>query len=343
MSPMRILPLVTAGLLAVSLQAQSVSTVPVGAVTVNIAAGTGSAYRLSTISFPLIGDASADGQAVGVITGVTETTISNSDANWTTNQLSSASAPWLIQITSGDAEGSTLALSTLVANTTTTVAVSPEETNVVNLTDLGVKVGDTYKIIPADTLLSIFGSPEDTGILGAVSSTGADIVQLLVSGTWRKYYYNTVSQAWLRVGLETNSNNVIIRPDSLVLYNRLADTPLALSMVGEVPSRQRKVLIRSSGLTTVSTMWPTEVTLGTSSIELLPGWVSSADSSVADYVQILVSGTWRKYYHNGEQWLRLGLNTGSDSQVVPVGSGMFVVKRSPAVATTLVQPLPYSL
>ncbi len=327
--------------------AQSVATVPVGAVSVTVAAGNGASRAVTVLSFPLLENPQASGQVMGRITGVTANSITNSGASWVVGALSSASTPYLLQITSGTAKGSTFLISTATSNTEDTVFLDAEESSLVDLRSLGIVTGDdgdTYRLLPCDTLSSILGAPGTTGVQGGTSPSAADIVMVFVSGGWRQYYFNTNSSAWLRVTFNTNSNNVPIRPDSLVIYNRIAPTAMALTLTGAVPDLQRKVYVRNSGIIPVSTLWPTNITLQASGIHLIPGWVSSADSSVADVVQLFVSGGWRSYYHDGVNWKRVTFNTNSDSVVVATGSGVVINRRGSATGTSVLsQSLPYSL
>lgn len=332
----------------IGLRAESAETIPLGAVPVTIAAGTGTARTLSTISFPLLEDASIAGQARGRITAVTTNTITNSNAGWTSGQLSTAAAPCLIQITSGSAAGRIFLISTSTASTSTTITIDPEEANLVNLTTLGITSGasgDTYRILACDTLSSIFGTPATTGILGSTTSSTADTVQIMVSGTWNQYYYKTSAPAgWVRIGLNIPSNNTPIKPDTLVLFNRLGSTPINFAWLGQIPAINRQAMVRNSGLSALACGWPVAKTLGNSGIESIPGWIKSAQSSTADIVQILVSGTWNQYFHNGTQWVRVGLPVPSNNQVIESSSGFLINKKGvTSGAGTLSQTTPYSL
>jgi hypothetical protein len=137
---------------------QTVTTNPLGFVMVNIAAGTGSAKIGSLVSMPLQDVAVITGQATGRITGVTANTITSSGAGWTPGQLSTPASPYLIQITSGSANGRMFLISPVQANTATTVTISPEDVEAASLASLGIvtgpTTGDTYKIIPSDILTS---------------------------------------------------------------------------------------------------------------------------------------------------------------------------------------------
>jgi hypothetical protein len=327
--------------------AQTAYTVPEGYVTLTAAAGTGSARTLSVLSLPLLDVASATGQMTGRLTGVTATTFSNSSAGWTAGQLSTAATPYLLRITSGTAIGRTFLLSTSTANTATTVTLDATDAALTDLTTLGIVTGgsgDTYQLIPCDTLSSVFGTPGTTGILGATSAAAADNIQLFVSGAWRQYYYNTTSNDWRRIGPNTASNNLALRPDSAVIYARLSATQLSLTLLGRVPATTRKSVVANSGVSFMAGGWPVDLTLATSGINSIPGWVSSTDVSAADTVQMLVSGAWRQYYHNGTNWRRIGPNTISDSVAITTGSGVIINKKGSATGTSLLtQSLPYSL
>jgi len=330
-----------------SSSAQTVATVPTGVVTVTIAAGTGTVRTLSVISMPLLSSStSVVGQVTGRITSLGAATITNTNGGWQASQLSNPSSPHLIKITSGSAIGRTFLISTLAANTADTITIDPEEAGFINLTTQGIATGlsgDTYEIIPCDTLLSAFGTPASTGILGGSTAGTADNIQMLVSGAWRQYYYSTSASAWLRVGPNTNSNSLPIRPDAAVMVNRLGNTPITLSVFGKVPAHSRKALIRNSGTTFVSNSWPVDVTLLNSGISSTTGWATGT-AATADIVQFQVIGAWRQYYHNGTQWLRVGPNTVSDSVVVPAGSAVMISKKGVASgASTLSQIMPYTL
>jgi hypothetical protein len=324
--------------------AQTVATDPVGFVNVTAAAGTGSTKTTSVLSFPLLGTASITGVSSGLITGVSQSGITNSNAGWQAGALSVASSPYLIQVTSGTAKGRIFLISTTTPNTATTVTVDPLEASQTDLTTLGIAAGtDTYTIFPCDTLSSLLGSPATTGVSGGTGAADADVVQLFVSGAWRQYYYSNSLAAWVRVGPNSVSNTVAIRPDTGVIYTRLASSPLTLTLVGRVPTVSRKAGVMNSGVTFLSNSWPVDVTLTSTGINMIPGWITGA-AAEADIVQILVAGAWRQYYNDGTNWRRVGPNTISDSVVVPAGTSLIVNKKgSNSGLSILSQSLPYTL
>lgn len=280
----------------------------------------------------------------GSITAVTSSTLANAAAGWTAGELSSAASPHIIRITSGAAKGRSFLISTATANTDTTLTVDAEDLSLLNFVDAGISAGDTYEIVACDTLGTVFGTPETTGVVGAGNSTAADIIQILVQGQYRQYYYNTTRNAWLRIGPETVSTNAPIRPDAAVIYSRYGQTAIQFTIGGPVPVIERKALVRNSGATLLANWWPVEITLGASGIAELPGWIKSTSPAAADTVQVNVGGAWRKYYHNGTQWLRVGPNTPSNDVVLNVGDGVLIGKQgTQAGAGTVQQNLPYNL
>lgn len=327
--------------------AQTASTVPVGAVSLTIAAGTGTTKTITPISIPLLQTSESSGQLTGRITAISANSISNSNANWTAGALSSAASPHLVRITSGSATGLTLLISTSSQNTASTLTIDSEDAGKIDLSSLGIltgATGDTYEIVQCDTLLGFFGSPSTTGITGGSSANNADTVQVFVSGAWRIYYYSNDQNRWNRVGPNTVSDNIAIRPDTVVLYNRLGASPINLTVLGTVPAVDRKSRVATSGLTPLSTFWPSDSTLGSSAIHQIPGWITASNPANADIVQIMVSGAWRSYYHNGTQWLRVGPNTPSNSVVLPTSGGVLLSRKGTAGQyVTLAQTRPYNL
>lgn len=325
------------------LRAQIVSSLPVGFVKMEVAYGSGTTRGLSVLSFPMQETARITGQVHGRITGVTLDSITNANAGWTPGALSAG--PCLIRITSGSAAGLTLLISSSVANSATTVAIEAPDVGSVNLTTLGIAtgtLGDTYSILNADTLSSVFGTPASSGIQGGPTSVSADIVQLFVSGAWRQYYFCTSGTGnWRRVGPNSVSDNVVIRPDAGVIYSRLGAKPLSFMAAGEVPSAYRKTPVARSGVSFISSFWPVSVRLADMNIAAIPGWISS--STPVDLVQLRIGNLWRQYFFNGSNWREVGSNTLADDLLVPAASAFMLQRKSAlAGADPLAQTAPYA-
>ena len=367
------------GISAGSALAQS-DTVPAGYFTVNIPAGTVSSPSLSLLSFPLLDNATATGQMVGLVTGITSNTITNSGAGWTAGQLSVQATPYLIEFTSGAAAGRTFLLSNTTtspstANTGTTVTLDPTfETT--DLTTLGIVPGtDTYQILPADTISSLFGTPSTTGIIGAQGAAlanQADQVMVYSNGTWVSYYYNTttsgappVAAGWTKTGVFGGAGaNVAIKPDTGVIYTRRG-AALSLMLMGQAPSIARQTAVSSTGITLLSNSWPVDIGLGNSATEVngsgqtvtlqpsnfqkISGWVTGAQST-ADNVLVYSSGTWLTYFYNGSNptngsWVKTGVFGGNgEIVVIPAGSVVLLSKKTAASQPSILsEALPYSL
>jgi hypothetical protein len=325
----------------------SATTVPVGYTILTASAGTGTAPTSTAISLPLLGTPAGPGQLVGRITSLTSNTLTNANAAWTSGQLSTLTAPSLIRITSGAAVGRTFLLSTAIANTATTATLDGSET--VDLTTLGIQTGsagDTYTIIPADTLSSTFGTPATSGILGGTSATTADSVSLLENGVWSQYFYKTSVSRWVKNTLgNPDATNKVIRPDAAVLFNRLTASPLAMTVLGTVPALQRNATVANAGLTFLAQGFPLNYTFANSNIQNLPGWTSGTTASSADTVSLLQSGVWKQYFFDGTNWRLNTLGTPvRNADVISAGSAFLIGKQGSAASTSiLTQDTPYTL
>lgn len=340
-------------------QAQETATTdPVGFVTVGITAGTGTAKRNTLFSLPLLETEAIAGQVAGTITAVTANTISNSDAGWTAGELSNPASPYLIQITSGAAEGRMFLIASSAAtggavagtpNTATTVSVSSVDAAQVDLTTLGIVAGtDTYKIFACDTLSSFFGTPASTGIQGGSAATAADTVVAVINGSSQTYFYKTdsVPARWTRVALGSpDSSNVPLLPYYGITYGRLPATPLSFVVTGGVPTIKRQVAIKNSGPTVLAQYWPADSTLGSIGLQNIAGWQSGASASSADTVILFAGGTASTYFFDGANWRRVALGSPiADTTPIPVGASLSINKKGTATGfSNFSQNPPYTL
>ena len=343
---------------ALAQEPATATTDPVGFVTVGVAAGTGTTKRNTLFSLPLLETEAIQGQVAGTITGVTANTIVNSNAGWGAGALSNPETPYLIQITSGEAEGRMFLISSSAntggaingtANTGTTVTVSSLDAAQVDLTNLGIVAGsDTYKIFACDTLSSFFGTPDTTGIKGGSSAATADTVVVVLNGSASTYFFNTAASPprWSRVGFNSPAAaNVPLLPYYGVQYARLADTPLSFVVTGGVPTGVRKVSVKSSGLTLLSQYWPADSTISSLGLNTLAGWLSGANAASADTVVLISNGSASTYFYDGTNWRRVGFNNPiANTTVIGVGTTVQIVRKGAAAGyDTLTQSPPYTL
>jgi hypothetical protein len=340
--------------LAVPASAQNATTDPVGFVTVNITAGTGTTKRNTFYSPPLLEAASITGQSSGIITAVSSNSITNSNAGWSPGELSNPATPYLIIITSGAADGRMFLISSSantggaisgVANTATSVTVSSIDTTQVNLTSLGIAAGtDTYKILACDTLSSLFGTPGATGILGGTSVANSDVVTMVVNGQATNYFYKTdaVPPRWTRQSPAIDASNVAILPYYGLSYARLAATPLSFTVTGGVPTDPRQTSVKNSGNTIVSQFWPVDSTLATSGLSSVV--TAGGNVSVADVVTLTSNGSATNYFYNGTEWRRQSPNIAANSTPIAVGTSVRISRKGSASGySTLSQVVPYNL
>lgn len=312
-----------------------VYTEPHGYVKVSVSAGTGTTKKTTLISLPLLGEANIEGRASGRITGVSSNSITSSGAGWAVGRLSRPGEPYLIEITSGAAEGRTMLISTETPNTDDTVTVAAAEVEMGEVDGLGIvadgAVGDTYKIRPVDTLGSFFGTPESSLIRGGTEARLADTVTLVVNGSASTYFYSVTASPprWTRVALGSpDASNVPIPPYSAIQYSRIAATPLEFFVTGKVPTGRRAVFLKNSGTTLLSPHWPQDQTLAVMGLHNTPGWRKAAAARDADTVVLINGGSAATYFHDGGRWRKVSLGVpGSDAVVVPVGSGALVTRK----------------
>lgn len=322
----------------------TVATVPEGFMNFTIPAGSATTPSVFTFSLPLTLPAPANfvGKAAGTISSVTATTISNTTAAWAAGALSQAVSPYFIRIKTGAAVGRTLLISTTAGqeNTSTTVTVDNQGTP---LDGLGIVAGDAYEVFPADTLFSLFGSD----IQGGTSAATADVVRLQSGGSWNEYYYNSTVAQWRLGSIPVSQNNVVIRPDSGIIFYRKGTTPLALTLTGRVPSTDLQLVLNEVG-STFTAGFPVDTLLSQSDFNSMPTWVNNTGSVTnADKVDIFVNGSWNSYNYNqaAGQW-RLGSVPVNVGPSVTISAGAPAIIESPTGTAGLKvwrRTLPYTL
>lgn len=323
-----------------ALAVDTVTTVPVGYLKIDIAAGTVVAPVSTSFSIPLTGDALNTGAVAGRVTGVTASKLKVTGAGWTDGALAVKAFPYAVRFTSGVNAGLTLVIT---ANTAAQVTVSSS----VDLTTLGIKTGstsgDTVQIIPVDTLNSLFGS--DT-LIGSNNPDTADKVYLGANDP-KAYYYNTELDRWVRTsGATTDRGNVQISPQAMVRVVRVG-AATSLIFTGRVPETNFVNDIANSGKTFSSAGFPTDTTLGVLALQTkIPGWVASATPATADTVTIRTATSLRTYFYNGTHWLRTTdtATANRDAVVLSAGTPFYVTRLGAATGTSrLTVTRPYAL
>lgn len=285
------------------------------------------------------------GATAGVITSVGPTSLSDSDAGWA--QVSTTASPVFVRLTSGPAAGRTFLV---VGNSQTQLEISPSDgvsQTPVNLLSLGVAAGDSYELVQGDTVRSILGAGSADGIgapLGANNPDLADHVQINTNNSWYSLYYDLTQAKWIDRGSEVPADNLVISPDSAILYHRLATSDFELVVTGTVPSQNRKSVVRSGQTTFLASFWPVGSTVSSLGIENLPGWAKHSDPNSADQLVFFTNSQRVTLYHDNVSWKNALNGEEMGSVQIPQGSG--VILRKKAVSSNAVvydDELPYSL
>jgi hypothetical protein len=338
-SPPKLATLVLgASFLSLSAQAQETTLQgePFGYVKINITAGTGTGKKTTLLSLPLLEEAGISGLSSGRITGLSANTITLANAGWTPGELSAAASPYLIEITSGEAQGRMFLISTATPNTADTLTIdNVESVRVPDLRTLeiltGAQSGDTFKIRPVDTISSFFGTPATTLVQGGTDAKTADSITMLVNGISETYYYktNVNPPRWTRAALgNPDASNTRIPPYAGLQYARLGSTPLEFIVTGKVPTGPRQVAVKRSGTTLFSPYWPVTQTLADLALHTIPGWAVGATQSAADTVVLSSGGTITTYFYDGDNWRRVALgNPLANATAVPVGTSVLINKK----------------
>jgi hypothetical protein len=283
----------------------AVTTVPVGRLTYNFVKG-----QEAAVSFPLSEVLGAiDGRPAGFITGVGANFIESAGAGWTPGQLSQAQTPYLLKITSGMNAGRTFAIDTTPANQNTATRVILN-TEGIDLTTLGLDLGtDTFELIPADTLGTLFPS----GTLLSGSAATADVLRVWDGTAWIGYFHD--GSGWQRQS-GGSADNVLVTPNQGWMLLRRGVTT-SLVVLGQVSSTAAHVSVARGGSSYVSLL-PVQQTFTEFPLQtLLPNWTSNpANPTAGDHVRLWSGAAWLNYYYDGAAWKRQGSPANAGSTVL---------------------------
>ena len=323
------------------LAAQDALTVPVGVMAVTINAGTVSAPVTTSFSISLLEIPQSAGATATRVTSLTATTLTATAPQWVAGGLSNIAAPYALRFTSGAAIGRTYGISTTTQNTVDTITIEAG-TDLTTLSIVTGSAGDTFEIIPIDTLNTLFGS---NTLLGGATASSADIVTLM-SGSKSFFYYNTTLLRWVRTsGPTSDRGNVSIPLNSAISITRKS-TAFQLAILGRVPSVLHTHVVANAGSTFTNTGFPATVTIGALAIQSkIPGWVSNATSGAADWLIVSNGITTTNYFFNGTNWLRTtGPSSVRDDNTIDAGNYISIFKRGVVSGTSLyTNAVPYSL
>jgi hypothetical protein len=193
---------------------------------------------------------------------------------------------------------------------------------------------DTYELIPAQTLASLF----PTGTLLSGSVTTGDTLRLWNGAAWVTYFHNGTD--WMRQNGGV-SNTVVVRPDQGWMLLRRGPS-MSFDIIGQVPSTVGKATVQK-GMSNFLSLLPVPQTFAEFPIQtLLPDWSSnSANVTAGDYVRIWNGAAWLNYYHNGTDWMRQNAGSANTTPVLRPGRPIFIVRPAGSGSNVLEQPKTY--
>ena len=320
--------------------AQSVTTIPVGFNTSVVPAAVDASNPSSTVlSAPFYTPADFTG-AVGSVDSANQLSITG--AAFAAGQFTAT--PHLARMKSGPSAGRFFLITSHTATQLTVDALGYSLTSAApaSTTQTQVTVGDSCEILPANTLGTLFGTSTVPFQTGATAADG-DNVYLFNGTSWDVFYHNGTN--WKRSGSLVNQNNAVVYPDRGLFVLRRATTPLNLTFLGTVPSSTERTDFPGAVSSFKSVRFPVDTTLLGLSLQSLPNWLAGATAADSDNVYLWNGTSWSVFYYNGANWKKSGSLVNANTQVIPLGTAMFVVRQSAATGSqsTLVQTLPYTL
>ena len=360
--------------LVATLPAQTVSTVPVGFNTSTIAPA-------SNATTPTGNVVAAQFYQIAVFQGALSSVDSSNQISFTgANFGNLTTVPHLARFKTGNSTGR---FHLITANTTTQLTLDTSDadstpdikgyaltTGAPTLSQTQVAVGDSVEVVPANTLASLFGATGG-GIFQTGTSAGqADNVLLFnqKNQTWDTFYPSSSTGHWRQSGnLNPNLDNTVVLPDRgiFILRRSTSTSNNNVTFLGTVPSTTEKTDIAGPGSTFISTRFPVDMTLGGTgptalnlqaqtagagvSVGVL-NWQPGSSAGQADNVLLWnpTSKTWDTFYFSSStnHWRQSGnLDPDVDDKVVPIGSAMFILRRSSSsgVSPTFTKTLTYTL
>ncbi len=315
---------------ASSLSAQSVSTQPVGAITQQIAAGSGTG-TFTFVGFPLLKAAVWQGPLSGV-SGTSLTVAANS---LTASAL--VATPHYVIVTAGANVGLTV---DIASNTANTIVLSESVAGLISATD-------SIAIRPHATLSNLFGATNSAGFFGAGSIATADEIRVFNPTTqlFVNYYYKTTGiggTGWRSSASTSVSRaNDVIYPEQSIVVLRKQSSALPLTVVGEVYNAQFKIPAET-GFNWVSNPSPVATSLASSGFYTGSATGLSGSNSItnADEVWRWTGSSWEIFYYKtggigGTGW-RTTASTSADrgSQSFAAGEPLLVRRKTTPLLLT---------
>lgn len=335
------------------INAQSVSTIPVGYQTITInGSPDGSTPAFTSVSVGFLKESLYNGSLTSTPTSsvITDTAATLTPDTYDTQDAAGNSA-YYVEITSGSNEGLIL---DITDNTATTITTGSDLTGV-------LASGDTFAIKAHTTLSDIFGSANSAGLESGGDAASSDLIYVMsTDGTaqYTTYYYQTDELGFLggtgwRVNGDssTDMSSVRIAPDDGVFVRRTESGDLSVTVSGHVKDAAHNRVL-PAGYSLVAYPFPLNVALSDSGIYTeTNGYVTAGDSATSDLVYLIGStGSFTTYYRQkddlgflgGHGWRLVGdAFTSRDAVEIPAGSAVIILHRGSGLSWS--DAVPYTL
>jgi uncharacterized protein (TIGR02597 family) len=313
--------------------AQSVTTDPVGFVTISVSGGGSQGSPAYTFtSLGLVNPVAFQSTTTTSTGGAT--TLVDTSATWTDNQYNSttpgAAPTYFVEITSGTGAGTMYDITGTVAATQTL--------NLASSLQAGITSGASYRIRQHWTIASVFGT---TNLAGG-SIVSADQVQLLRNQGYATYYYQTSGLGgigWRQAGAPSvDASATVIYPNDGILIARQQSASVSVVITGAVKTGQTSIPV-ITGYSLLGNVYSSAMTLASSNLYTGDPNTGLASGSVTSADQVMLwNGTsgFNTYYYQtigigGTGWRQAGAPTvDASATAIPVGAALLISRTGAA-------------
>lgn len=329
--------------------AQSVSSTPVGYVTLTINGG-----GFTSLSNPLEQAVVYSGTASAVNGAVISTSFTMTDSEFAT-QDPNGDYTHYVQTSDG-------IILTITANTASSITVASDVSSILS-------ADDQIVVKKFSTVGDLLSDDNSIGLTSTTSVTTSDVLYVMSgdgTGAYSIYYYQTDpspstvnffgGSGWRSsTDNSTDMSGVVLGPDDGIFVKRSASTDVSFVVTGTVNAVDHRRDL-PSGYTLVSYPFPVATTLDNSGIySSSNGYVSTTSATTSDVVYLInLDGSFTIYYYQtdpspstvnffgGSGW-RLTTDNSTDvgSTEIPAGSSLIIFHRGSGLAWS--DSTPYTL
>lgn len=253
--------------------------------------------------------------ATGKVSNFSGVTIEDVAAVWNADQW--IAEPHLVQITSGAGRGRSFPI---INHTINLLIVDFGGSN----GPVGLTAGDTYEIVPMNTLGGFFATGRGK-LTAHANQAKASEVRLWNGIAFDAFYHD--GSAWQAVGGGGISDDTLLYPDEGAVVFHRGTRPAVLSTFGLVPLGPQATAL--FGTTFDANRFPVDLKLSQTGLNALPGW------SAADQVRMLrTNGNFTTYNFDGVHWRNSASPKSQDNVLIKSGAAIFIDRAAGAPEVT---------